>query len=347
MKGGKEKTGMIYFLAVVTALSLFWTPVSLAGYKDIDTKIAEQEIYSHIVKEEARFTLRLQKGGFEKGIAQGMWDADGHLTGRATASKLKSLKRTGTGDFLISSQNADIRFKITEIKEMNLGVKFKQAQFVWQYQSEMPSLWKRFIVSGGQGFAAFVLDNDGWRYDGMELRYSEEPFPLTKAEIDEEQKEMQQIELVKIKEEETKHRLEIERQKRIEESKKAGKNYGTFNLATRGGQEGCTVSDAGVTCQKEGNNEKPSYSIMFVDVKDIRKTSYPGPASKQYYAIELTLREIKKAPAAGTGQQDAMITSWKNVTQWISENKIDVDKFFDALTQAHRAWRTRFSDIAE
>src|SRR3989304_5573358 len=121
---------MIYFLAVVTALSLFWTPVSLAGYKDIDTKIAEKEIYKHIMKEEARFTFRLQKGGFEKGIAQGMWDADGNLTTRASAAKLKSLKRTGSVDLLISSQNADIRFKITEIKEINFGVKFKQAQFV-------------------------------------------------------------------------------------------------------------------------------------------------------------------------------------------------------------------------
>ncbi|MBI5406149.1 MAG: hypothetical protein HZA18_00460 [Nitrospirae bacterium] len=338
---------MIYFLALFMGLSLFWTPASLAGYKDVDTKIAEQEIYSHIVKEEARFTFRLQKGGFEKGIAQGMWDADGHLTDRATASKLKSLKRAGTKDFLISSQNADIRFKITEIKEMNLGVKFKQVQFMWQYQSEVPSLWKRFIVSGGQGFAAFVPDNDGWRYDGMELRYSEEPFPLTRAEIDEEQKEMQQIELARAKEEETKRRLQTERQKRIEESKKAGKNYGTFNLATRGGQEGCIVSDAGVTCQKDGDSGKQSYSILFVDVKDIRKTSYPGPASKQYYAIELTLREIKKAPAAGIGQQDSMISSWKNITQWISENKNEIDKFFDVLTQAHREWRKRFSDIAE
>ncbi|HLE63357.1 MAG TPA: hypothetical protein VI750_09465, partial [Pyrinomonadaceae bacterium] len=145
-KGGFR--GMIYFLAVVTALSLFWTPVSFAGYKDIDPAIAEREIYNHIMKEEARFTFRLQKGGFEKGIAQGMWDADGKLTARATASKLKSLKRTGTKDFLISSQNVDIRFKITEIKEMNFGVKFKQAQFVWQYQSEVLPLWKRFIVSG-------------------------------------------------------------------------------------------------------------------------------------------------------------------------------------------------------
>ena len=338
---------MIYFLAVVTALSLFWTPVSLAGYKDIDTKIAEQEIYNHIMKEEARFTFRLQKGGFEKGIAQGMWDADGNLTTRATASKLKSLKRTGTKDFLISSQNADIRVKIAEIKEMNLGMKFKQVQFTWQYRSEAPPLWKRFIVSGGHGYAAFALDNDGWRYDGMELEYSEEPFPLTGTEIDEERKEMQQIELMRIKEEETKRRLEIERQKRIEESKKAGKNYGTFSLSTRGGLESCKVSDAGVTCQKDGNNEKQSYSILFVDVKDIRKTSYPGPASKQYYAIELTMREIRQAPAAGTGQQDAMISSWKNVTQWISENKTEVDKFFDVLTQAHREWRTKFSDIAE
>ncbi len=338
---------MIYFLAVVTAFSLFWTPVSFAGYKDIDAKIAEQEIYSHLAKEEARFTFRLQKGGFEKGIAQGMWDADGKLTARAAASKLKSLKRTGTTDFLISSQNVDIGVKITEIKEMNFGVKFKQVQFTWQYPLEAPSLWKRFIVSGGQGYAAFALDNDGWRYDGMELRYSEESFPLTRAEIDEERKETQQIELAKSKEEETKRRLEIGRQKRIEESKKAGKSYGTFNLAIRGGQEGCTLSDAGVSCQKNANDEKESYSILFVDVKDIRKTSYPGPASKQYYAIELTMREIKTAPAAGIGQQDSMITSWKNVTQWISENKTEIDKFFDALTQAHRAWRTKFSDIAE
>src|SRR3989337_4520310 len=165
---------MIYFLAVVTALSLFVTPVSFAGYKDIDPAIAEREIYNHIMKEAARFTFRLQKGGFEKGITQGMWDADGKLTARATASKLKSLKRTGTKDFLISSQNADIRFKITEIKEMNLGVKFKQVQFMWQYQSEVPTLWKRFIAAGGHGYAAFALGDDGWRYDGMELRYSEE-----------------------------------------------------------------------------------------------------------------------------------------------------------------------------
>lgn len=337
---------MIYFVALFTSLSLFWTPVSFAGYKDIDAKVAEQEIYSHIVKDEARSTFRLQKGGFEKGIAQGMWDADGKLTVRAAASKLKSLKRTGTTDFLISLQNADIRFKITEIKEMNLGVKFKQVQFVWQYQSEMPSLWKRFIVSGGQGFAAFVTDNDGWRYDGIELRYSEEPFPLTKAEIDEEQKEVQQIELAKSKEEETKRRLQTERQKRIEESKKAGKSYGTFNLAIRGGQEGCTLSDAGVSCQKNTNDEKESYSILFVDVKDIRKTSYPGPASKQFYSIELTLRDTKTATPV-VGKQSSAITSWKNVTQWISENKTEIDKFFDALTQAHREWRKRFSDIAE
>ena len=336
---------MIYFLAVVTALSLFWSPVSFAGYKDIDPAIAEREIYSHIVKEEARFTFRLQKGGFEKGVAQGMWDGDGNLTARATALKLKSLKHTGTWDFLISSQNVDIRFKITEIKEMNFGVKFKQAQFVWQYQSEVLPLWKRFIVSGGQGFAAFVLDNDGWRYDGMELRYSEEPFPLTKAEVDEEQKEMQQIKLARTKEEETKRRLQTERQKRIEESKKAGKSYGTFNLAIRGGQEGCTLSDAGVSCQKNANDEKESYSILFVDVKDIRKTSYPGPATKQFYSIELTLRDTKTATPVG--QQSSAITSWKNVTQWISENKTEIDKFFDALIQAHKEWRKKFSDIAE
>lgn len=337
---------MIYFLSVFAMLSLFWTPVSFAGYKDIDAKIAEQEIYSHIVKEEARFTFRLQKGGFEKGIAQGMWDANGNLTARATGSKLTSLKRTGTTDFLISSQNVDLRIKVTEIKEMNFGVKFKQVQFTWQYPSEAPSLWKRFIVSGGQGYAAFALDKDGWRYDGMELRYSEDPFPLTKVEMDEEQKEVQQITLSHAREEETKQKQQAARQKRIEESKKAGKNYGTFNLAIRGGQEGCALSDAGVSCQKNANDEKESYSILFVDVKDIRKTSYPGPASKQFYSIELTLRDTKTATPV-VGQQSSAITSWKNVTQWISENKTEIDKFFDALTQAHRGWRTKFSDIAE
>ncbi len=338
---------MIYVLAVVTVLSLFRTPVSFAGYKDIDPAIAEREIYSHIVKEEARFTFRLQKGGFEKGIAQGMWDADGHLKARATSSKLTSLKRTGTGDFLISSQNADIRVKITEIKEMNLGMKFKQVQFTWQYHSEVPSLWKRFMVAGGHGYAAFALGDDGWRYDGMELGYSEEPFPLTGMEIDEERKEMQQIEVAKSKEEETKRGLQIERQKRIEESKKAGKNYGTFSLSTRGGRESCKVSDAGVTCQKNGDHEKQSYSLMFVDIKEIRKTSYPGTVSKQYYAIELTMREIKRVSETGNGHQDSMNRSWRNIDQWISENKTEVDKFFDVLAQAHRNWRTKFSDIAE
>ncbi|MDI6791168.1 MAG: hypothetical protein QME44_10880 [Thermodesulfobacteriota bacterium] len=338
---------MIYFLAVLMSLSLFWTPVSFAGYKDIDTKIAEQEIYSHIMKEDAMFTFRLQKGGFEKGVAQGMWDTDGNLTAKAVSSKLKSLKRTGTGDFLISSQNADIKIKITEIKEMNLGMKFKQAKFTWQYHSEVPSFWKRFMVAGGHGYAAFALGNDGWRYDGMELGYSEEPFPLTGTEIDEERKEMQQIGAAKGKEEETKRRLQLERQKRIEESKKAGKSYGTFALSTRGGQESCKVSDAGVTCQKDGNNEKQSYSIMFVDIRDIRKTSYPGPDSKQYYAIEVTMREIKRAYEEGTGRQDSMNTSWRNVAQWISESRDDLDRFLDVLTQFHREWRAKFSDIAE
>jgi len=338
---------MIYFIAVLMSLSLFWAPASFAGYKDVDTKIAEQEIYSHIVKEDVRFTFRLQRGGFEKGVAQGMWDADGKLTARATSSKLKSLKRSGIGDLLISSQNADIKVKITDIKEMNMGMKFKQAKFTWQYNSEVPSLWKRFIVAGGHGYAAFALGDDGWRYDGIELGYSEEPFLLTGTESDEERKEMQQIGAAKGKEEETKRRLQLERQKRIEESKKAGKSYGTFSLSTRGGQESCKVSDAGVACQKDGDNGKQSYSIMFMDIRDIRKTSYPGPDSKQYYAIELTMREIKRASEGGTGRQDSMNTSWRNVAQWISESGDDLEKFLDVLARAHMEWRAKFSDIAE
>ena len=338
---------MIYFFAVLMSMALFWAPVSFAGYKDVDTKIAEQEIYSHILKDDVRFTFRLQKGGFEKGVAQGMWDADGKLTTRATSSKLKSLKRSGTGDLLISSQNTDIKVKITDIKEMNMGMKFKQAKFTWQYNSEVPSLWKRFVVAGGHGYAAFAFGDDGWRYDGMELGYSPEPFPLTAAEADEERKEVLQIGAAKSKEEETKRRLQSERQKRIEESKKAGKSYGTFALSTRGGQESCNVSDAGVTCQKDGDNGKQSYSIMFVEVRDIRKTSYPGPDAKQYYAIELTMREIKKASEGGTGRQDSMNTSWRNVAQWISESRDDLDKFLDVLARAHTEWRVKFRDIAE
>ncbi len=334
---------MIYFFAVLMSMALFWAPASFAGYKDVDTKIAEQEILSHIVKEDVRFTFRLQKGGFEKGVSQGMWDADGKLTARATSAKLKSLKRSATGDLLISSQKADIKVKITDIKEMSMGMKFKQAKFVWQYGQDVPSLWKRFIVVGGNGYAAFAMGDDGWRYDGMELGYSEEPFLLTGTEGDEERKEMQQIGAAKSKEDEAKRRLQSERQRRIEESKRSGKSYGTFSLSTRGGQESCNVSEAGVTCQKDGDSGKQSYSIMFVDVRDIRKTSYPGPESKQYYAIELTMRETK----AKTGSQDSMKASWRNVAQWISESRDDLDKFLDVLARAHKEWQARFSDIAE
>src|SRR3990170_3914127 len=201
---------MIYFIAVLMSLSLFWAPASFAGYKDVDTKIAEQEIYSHIVKEDVRFTFRLQRGGFEKGVAQGMWDADGKLTARATSSKLKNLKRSGTGDLLISSQDADIKVKITEIKEMNYGMKFKQAKFTWQYDTNVPSLWKRFIVAGGNGYAAFAMGNDGWRFDGMEAGYSDEAFTMTWTELNEEKKEMQQIGAVKGKEDEAARRLQSE-----------------------------------------------------------------------------------------------------------------------------------------
>lgn len=334
---------MIYFLALLMSLSFLWTPASFAGYKDVDTKIAEQEITSHITNEDVKFTFRLQKGGFEKGVAQGMWDAEGKLTGRATAAKLKSLKRSSTGDMLLSAHNADIKVKITDIKEMNMGMKFKQAKFTWQYSPDIPSLWKRFIVAGGNGYAAFALGNDGWHYDGMELGYSPDPFPLTAAEAEEERKEMQQIAATKGKEDEAARRLQSERQRRIEESKRAGKNFGTFSLAIQGGQESCSVSDIGVTCQKDGNKGKQSYSIMFVDVRDIRKSSYPGPESKQYYAIELTKRET----AAGTGGQGSMKASWRNVAQWISESRDDLDKFLDVLTRAHTEWRTRYSDIVE
>ena len=338
---------MIYFIAVLMSLSLFWSPALFAGYKDVDTKIAEQEISSHILKDDVRFTFRLQKGGFEKGVAQGMWDADGKLTSRATSSKLKNLKRSGTGDLLISSQDANIKVKITEIKEMNYGMKFKQAKFTWQYDTNVPSLWKRFIVAGGNGYAAFAMGNDGWRFDGMEAGYSDEAFTMTWTELNEEKKEMQQIGAVRDKEDESKRRSQSERQKRIEDSKKAGKDYGTFSLSTSVEQESCKVSDVGVTCQKDGVKGKKSFSIMFVDVRDVRKTSYPGPDSKQYYAIELTMRDIKRGSEGGTGSRDLMTTSWKNVAQWISENKGDSDKFFDALARAHREWRTKFSDIAE
>lgn len=338
---------MIYFFSLLMSMVLFLAPASFAGYKDVDTKIAEQEISSHILKDDVRFTFRLQKGGFEKGVEQGMWDADGKLTARAASSKLKSLKRSGTGDLLISSQNADIKVKITDIKEMSYGMKFKQARFTWQYDTSVPSLWKRYIVAGGTGFAAFAVGNDGWRFDGMELGYSDDAFHMTWTELNEEKKEMQQIGAAMDKEEESKRRSQSERQKRIEESKKAGKNFGTFSLSTSVGQESCSVSDVGVNCQKDGVGGKQSYSIMFVDVRDVRKTSYPGPDSKQFYAIELTMRDLKRGFEGGTGGRNLVSTSWRNVGQWISVNKGDSDKFFDVLARAHKEWRAKFSDIAE
>lgn len=340
---GRRFLSMYYVLTLLMSLFLFWAPPSFAGYKDVDIRNAEQEINSHIVNDDVRFTLRLQKGGFEKGVAQGMWDAEGKLTARATAAKLKSLKRSATGDVLISSQNADIKIKVTDIKEMNMGMKFKQAKFTWQYSPDIPSIWKRFIVAGGNGYAAFASGDDGWRYDGMELGYLPEPFPLSAAEVEEERKEMQQIIAAKGKEDEANRRLQTERQRRIEESKKAGKNYGTFSLAIQGGQESCNVSDAGVTCQRDGESGKKSYAIMFADVRDIRKTSFPGAESKQFYAIELTMREGE----TGNMSQGSVKSSWRNVAQWISEKKDELDKFLDVLARAHTEWRTKYRDIAE
>jgi hypothetical protein len=42
-----------------------------------------------------------------------------------------------------------------------------------------------------------------------------------------------------------------------------------------------------------------------------------------------------------------MKASWRNVAQWISESRDDLDKFLDVLDRAHTEWRVKFSDIAE
>ena len=321
--------------SVFITFYVFCIPLTFAGLKDIDHEIAEAEIQKNIIKNDLRFTLHLQKGAFEKGVQQEMWNQEGNLKSRAASSGLKSLKRTSTGDYIISSQNSNIRFKITDFKDLNLGMKFKRANFNWWYDSEVPPLWKRFIVAGGRGYVVFALHDDGWQYDGIEFEYSEEPFPRSEKEIAEEQNEIRQIETLKHKEEEKERTLVQVHQKRLTESKKATKDLGTFILSRREGPETCKVSDAGVSCKKIENGIEESYTIMFVDIRSIRKAYYPGPVSSdQYSAIEI------ETP-------DKQMASWKYYTQWLSQNKDDINRFFDALTGAHKEWRKKFSDIAE
>ena len=321
--------------SVFITFYVFCIPLTFAGFKDIDHKIAEAEIQKNIIKNDLRFTLHLQKGAFEKGVQQEMWNQEGNLKSRAASSGLKSLKRTSTGDYIISSQNSNIRFKITDFKDINLGMKFKRANFNWWYDSEVPPLWKRFIVAGGRGYVVFALHDDGWQYDGIEFEYSEEPFPRSEKEIAEEQNEIRQIETLKHKEEEKERTLVQVHQRRLTESKKATKDLGTFILSRREGPETCKVSDAGVSCKKIENGIEESYTIMFADIRSIRKAYYPGPVSSdQYSAIEI------ETP-------DKQMASWKYYTQWLSQNKDDINRFFDALTGAHKEWRKKFSDIAE
>lgn len=334
--------------SVLISLFVFCTPLAFAGFKDIDHKIAEAEIQKNIIKNDVRFTLRLQKGAFEKGIQQEMWNPEGNLNSRSTSSGLKTLKRTATGDYLISSQNSNIIFKITDFKDINLGMKFKRANFNWSYDSEVPSIWKRFIVAGGRGYVVFALHDDGWRFDGIEFEYSEEPFPRSEKEITEEQNEIRRIETQKRKEEEKERTLKQERQKRIAESKKGTKDLGTYHLSRHDGTESCKVSDAGVACKKIANGIEESYTIMFVDIRSIRKAYYPGPTgTDQYSAIEIEKPDTQMASKTGDGNKGKITTSWRYYTQWISENKIDINKFFDALTSAHKEWQKKFSDIAE
>lgn len=120
--------------------------------------------------------VQMRRYGFEKGVAQGMWDPRGQVA-PAQAALFKGANATVLHLARPFSRKV---IEITGITDMAPNGP-KQVEFRWG-NSGLPEEARRVATAGGSGAAVLQLYDDGWRVVQIQLQNDPEPYALTPAE---------------------------------------------------------------------------------------------------------------------------------------------------------------------
>jgi hypothetical protein len=243
-----------------------------------------------------------------------------------------------------------IGVEVTGITDAPTDLKGKIAKFTWQYL-DLPSAVKRFAVKGGAGAALFKEYDDGWRIENIEYKYVAEPAELTSKELDEEKKEIAEINEAKKKEADRINTL-------LEKSKTRNSILAEFELFDDHDKNylhkfEIIISDVDVTITVSTKNLTIYRSKKPVNrewVKRKRKKIWFGSIAK----IENITHQGKRRGEKFT-QYETRIDMTRNYAlkhhwshyNWLSTDKKKLDKCKSVLSSAVAEWRQKYKEIVK
>lgn len=277
---------------------------------------------------EVKIKTPLNRGGFEKGIHQGKWDTQGHLTSRGQ----NDFKRIEYG-FTELVKPLDVVIEVTGITDMMEGV--KAVMFAWTYKN-IPSTVKRFIVEGGTGTAYFRKYDDGWRIEETTISFSEIAVKQEPNEIEQEQKEE-----ALIRQEEALIRQEEERMQAVlQKSKTRTKILSQYEFSTptvTGTVLYITmeVSDVDLVVKEEdrdryGGGTKGSKSFWYGQIDNVQISDDNKPICQYKMLVNMK---------TSNGKYFGPI--------WCSSERSTLDKLSSAISSAVADWRTNNSEVVQ
>lgn len=160
---------------ILLALSLIG-----CGKKELDRSSAKTMIESSTKLKVLAQNLPLNSAARGKARALDMLNRNGALTPKGL--KLFS-KFNNAGATLVHPASLP-SVDVTGITSVPMAEDMKEVQFEFAFQ--FPPEIKRFAAKGGKGVAHFRRYDDGWRMEGVNVSISNEPYPLTVQEANDE-----------------------------------------------------------------------------------------------------------------------------------------------------------------
>jgi hypothetical protein len=237
---------------------------------------------------------------------------------------------------------AEINVEVTGITDAPTDAKGKLAKFTWQYL-DLPSAVKRFAVQGGLGAALFKEYDDGWRIEDIKYELSSEPAKLTDKELEEERKEIAEINEAKKKEADRLNKL-------VEQSKKQKAILGEFVLIDDHDKNylyttKITISDVDVTFISKTKTKDREWingrenKVWFGPIAKIENYTHNGrKRGKSFTQYETRIDMIYKYGAK---------TKYHKRYNWLSTDKKKIDECKDVLTSAVEEWKKKYDEIVK